>query len=78
MTERAARLFNEWLQKAEGFSKALREMTEEETEDAFYKDIEFGTGGLRGLMGAGTNRINLYTVAKASQGLALHPAPSKV
>lgn len=70
MTERTARLFNEWLQKAEGFSQALREMTEEETEDAFYKDIDFGTGGLRGLMGAGTNRLNLYTVAKASQGLA--------
>jgi phosphoglucomutase len=39
-------------------------------EDRFYKDLEFGTGGLRGVIGAGTNRINRYTVAKATQGLA--------
>ena len=39
-------------------------------EDAFYKEIEFGTGGMRGVMGAGTNRINQYTLGKASQGLA--------
>lgn len=38
--------------------------------DSFYKDLEFGTGGLRGIMGAGTNRMNIYTVAKATQGLA--------
>lgn len=41
-----------------------------ELEDAFYKEIEFGTGGMRGIMGAGTNRINKYTLGKASQGLA--------
>lgn len=39
-------------------------------EDRFYRDLEFGTGGLRGVIGAGTNRINRYTVAKATQGLA--------
>ena len=39
-------------------------------EDAFYRDLEFGTGGLRGVIGAGTNRMNVYVVAKASQGLA--------
>lgn len=39
-------------------------------EDAFYRDLEFGTGGLRGIIGAGINRMNVYTVAKASQGLA--------
>ncbi|MEI6865960.1 phospho-sugar mutase [Flavicella sp.] len=38
--------------------------------DSFYKDLEFGTGGIRGLMGAGTNRINKYTLGKATQGLA--------
>ena len=38
--------------------------------DSFYKDIEFGTGGMRGIMGAGTNRINKYTLGKASQGLS--------
>jgi len=43
---------------------------ESEIEDRFYKDLEFGTGGLRGVIGAGTNRMNLYTVRKATQGLA--------
>lgn len=43
---------------------------EAKIEDAFYRDLEFGTGGLRGVIGAGTNRMNVYTVAKASQGLA--------
>ena len=43
---------------------------EKEIEDRFYKDLEFGTGGLRGVIGAGTNRMNVYTVRKASQGLA--------
>ncbi|MCS7459973.1 phospho-sugar mutase [Paenibacillus doosanensis] len=41
-----------------------------EIEDRFYRDLEFGTGGLRGVIGAGTNRLNLYTVARATQGLA--------
>ena len=47
-------------------------MTENPTElvDSFYQDLEFGTGGLRGLMGVGTNRMNVYTVAMATQGLA--------
>jgi phosphoglucomutase len=43
---------------------------ESELVDSFYKDLEFGTGGLRGLMGAGTNRVNKYTVGMATQGLA--------
>lgn len=42
---------------------------EKEIEDRFYKDLEFGTGGLRGVMGAGTNRMNRYTVGKATKGL---------
>lgn len=41
-----------------------------EVEDRFYRDLEFGTGGLRGVIGAGTNRMNIYTVARATQGLA--------
>ena len=41
-----------------------------ELEDAFYADVAFGTGGMRGIMGVGTNRINRYTLGKASQGLA--------
>lgn len=43
---------------------------EKEIEDRFYRDLKFGTGGLRGTIGAGTNRMNIYTVRKASQGLA--------
>ncbi|AJY74542.1 phospho-sugar mutase [Paenibacillus beijingensis] len=43
---------------------------DKEIEDRFYRDLEFGTGGLRGVMGAGTNRMNAYTVGKATQGLA--------
>ena len=43
---------------------------EKEIEDRFYKELEFGTGGLRGVIGAGTNRMNTYTVRKATQGLA--------
>ena len=42
----------------------------EEINDRFYRELEFGTGGLRGVIGAGTNRINIYTVRKATQGLA--------
>ncbi|MDD6795247.1 MAG: phospho-sugar mutase [Clostridiaceae bacterium] len=43
---------------------------EKEIEDRFYKDLEFGTGGLRGVIGAGSNRMNIYTVSKATQGFA--------
>lgn len=39
-------------------------------EDAFFQELEFGTGGLRGVLGAGTNRMNIYTVGKATQGIA--------
>lgn len=48
----------------------LKTMAAPKMEDAFYRDLAFGTGGLRGVIGAGTNRMNIYTVAKASQGLA--------
>lgn len=51
-------------------SEELCHMDESQMEDAFYRDLSFGTGGLRGVIGAGTNRMNIYTVAKASQGLA--------
>lgn len=53
-------------------AEELKEMAENKAviEDAFYKNLAFGTGGLRGIIGAGTNRMNIYTVAKASQGLA--------
>ena len=51
-------------------SEELKQMDETDIEDAFYRNLAFGTGGLRGTIGAGTNRMNVYTVAKASQGLA--------
>lgn len=51
-------------------TEELKKMTDTQIEDAFYRNLAFGTGGLRGVIGAGTNRINIYTVAKASQGLA--------
>ncbi len=48
----------------------LIEGQEAEIEDRFYRQLEFGTGGLRGVIGAGTNRMNIYTVRQATQGLA--------
>lgn len=65
-----------WLgpQYDEETRKVVKEMLEAEDKtpliDAFYKDLEFGTGGLRGIMGAGSNRMNIYTVGAATQGLA--------
>lgn len=56
----------------EEIKRELREIAadEREIEDRFYRELEFGTGGLRGVIGAGTNRMNIYTVRKATQGLA--------
>ena len=51
---------------------------EKEIEDRFYRDLEFGTGGLRGILGAGTNRLNIYTIRKATQGLANYILQSDV
>lgn len=54
----------------DGMKAELEAMSDAEIEDAFYRELAFGTGGLRGTIGAGSNRMNVYTVAKASQGLA--------
>ncbi len=64
--------YKRWVEnvKDEELSEALKNMDETQAEDAFYRDLAFGTGGLRGTIGAGTNRMNIYTVAKASQGLS--------
>lgn len=64
--------YNQWLGFADDDTKAeLEALTDEkEIEDRFYKDLAFGTGGLRGVMGAGSNRMNKYTVGKATLGLA--------
>lgn len=64
--------YQRWLEavKDEELLSELKKMNEKEIEDSFYKDLSFGTGGLRGTIGAGSNRMNIYTVAKATQGLA--------
>ena len=67
---------NSWLNGAydEETKKEIKNLldsqNEKELTDAFYRDLEFGTGGLRGIMGVGTNRMNKYTVGRATQGLA--------
>ena len=67
--------FEIWLEKAVADPDLKPELeamagNEAKIEDAFYKDLEFGTAGLRGVIGAGTNRMNVYIVARASQGLS--------
>ena len=67
--------YNEWVNNTyfdDKTKKDLEEMkdNQKEIEDSFYKDLEFGTAGLRGVIGTGTNRMNKYTVGKATQGLA--------
>ena len=63
--------FDLWCSFDEKTKKELLNITDEkEIEDRFYKDLEFGTGGLRGIMGAGPNRMNKYTIAKATKGYA--------
>lgn len=65
------REYNLWLKKVSDAEKdMLRSMSQTEIEEAFCKNLDFGTGGLRGIMGIGTNRMNIYTVRKATQGLA--------
>jgi len=67
--------YKKWMESTfidEETKKELKEIenNEKEIEDRFYKNLEFGTAGLRGIIGAGTNRMNKYTVSKATQGLA--------
>lgn len=73
LTEKIENEYERWLEYAEeGLKRELTEMRDNksEIEDAFYRNLTFGTGGLRGIIGAGTNRMNVHTVAKASQGVA--------
>ena len=67
--------YEKWCKNAVADKDVVEELKnmegdEAKIEDAFYRNLAFGTGGLRGVIGAGTNRMNIYTVAKASQGLA--------
>ena len=68
-------LLARWLEKAVDDPDLTAELNEvkdnpEAVSDRFYRDLAFGTGGLRGVIGAGTNRMNIYTVRRATQGLA--------
>lgn len=67
-------IYNEWMESSyfdEDIKDELRGIADDENEikERFYKSLEFGTGGLRGIIGAGTNRINIYTVRKATRGI---------
>ena len=67
--------YKKWCESPEFDEETKKELLaikddEKEIEDRFYKELEFGTAGLRGVIGAGTNRMNQYTVGKATQGLA--------
>lgn len=71
--EKKCKEYNRWLANAtsdDDIVAELKTFDDAKIEDAFSQDLAFGTGGLRGIIGAGTNRMNIYTVAKASQGLA--------
>jgi len=68
-------VYKEWCENSYFNEETKNELlsikdNKKEIEERFYKELEFGTGGLRGIIGAGTNRINIYTVRKATQGLA--------
>ena len=68
--------YKEWINSKTISEEIKSELTslkdEKEIEDRFYKDLDFGTAGLRGIIGAGTNRMNTYTVSKATQGYAMY------
>lgn len=73
ISEKIREEYQRWCQKATidaDLIPELKNLNEAGIEDAFYKNLAFGTGGLRGTIGAGTNRMNVYTVAKATQGLS--------
>ena len=68
-------IYEQWLANPyfdEATKEELKGISEDENEikERFYMDLEFGTAGLRGIIGAGTNRMNIYTVRRATQGLA--------
>ena len=68
-------LYQRWLEHTEDETELHRELaalTPEEIRDRFYRNLEFGTGGLRGVLGAGTNRMNVYVVRQATQGLCAY------
>ena len=66
-------IYEHWINHPEldpNFKDELKQMSDQQIKDAFYTDIQFGTAGMRGLMGLGPNRLNIYTIRKATQGFA--------
>ncbi len=75
MEKEAIERYKRWLADpsiSEGDKKKLTSENDAELQDAFYKELEFGTGGMRGVIGLGDNRMNIYTVGRASQAFANH------
>lgn len=69
MNERVNELYNEWLDNVtDELREEMLSMSDEEKVDAFYQDLSFGTGGMRGVIGAGTNRMNIFTLRRANYG----------
>ncbi len=71
----ASEKYQKWLRSNavdEVLKEELKNMNEKQIQEAFYKDLEFGTGGLRGIMGAGTNNMNSIVVKKATYGFGLY------
>ena len=62
--------YAEWQKNAVALKAELDGMSDDDKKEAFYKDLEFGTAGLRGILGAGTNRLNVYTIGQVTQGLS--------
>ena len=75
LSEKIVKEYDRWCEKAKAdrdLIQELKKMSQEQIEDSFYRDLAFGTGGLRGTIGAGTNRMNVYTVARATRGLSFY------
>lgn len=75
MNELAERNFERWLNSprlSDEEKQELLKMSDQEKDDAFFQNIEFGTAGMRGILGLGTNRMNVYTVKKATIAFALY------
>ena len=72
--------YNRWLNSSrvdEATKEVLRKMNQQEIDDAFFKDVEFGTAGMRGTMGVGPNRMNFLTVRRTTLGLAKYIVKNK-
>lgn len=75
LSEKVIKEYNRWSKKATadpGLIPELEHMNQKQIEDAFYRDLEFGTGGLRGVIGAGTNKMNVYSIGRATRGLSAY------